>query len=272
MSRVVLAAALLLALCVSMSAQRGGMRGGGGARVGMARGAAPMGFARGPQVRPQFFGSRPQFFAQRPAFAARPRPAFAPRPRPAFAPQRRGGFTFGHINGGPFITTRGFGDRFDHRFHHHHRFFFGFPYYYGGYYGSPYYDDFSNPYSSFGPYSYDPAANTSSYTDLGNQLGELDAEVQQLRDENDELRSNLDQQRRPAAPASSIGTTSGNEPATVLVFRDGHRTEVQNYAIVGSTVWLLSSARATKVPLADLDLDQTVKANEDRGLSFQAPK
>lgn len=264
MSRVVLAASLLLALCVSMSAQRGGMRGGGGARAAFGRGAAPMGFARAPQMGPHFIAPRPQFFA--------PRPGLVARPRPTFAPQRRGVFTFGHINGGPFITTRGFGNRFDHRFHHHHRFFFGFPYYYGGYYGAPYYDDFWNPSYSFGSYSYDPAANTSSYTDLGNQLGELDAEVRQLRDENDELRSNLDQQRRPAAPANSIATTSGNEPATVLVFRDGHRTEVQNYAIVGSTVWLLSSARATKVPLADLDLDQTVKANEDRGVSFQAPK
>jgi hypothetical protein len=58
----------------------------------------------------------------------------------------------------------------------------------------------------------------------------------------------------------------------VLVFRDGHRSEVQSYAIVGSTLWLLSSARATKLPLANLDIDQTVKVNEDRGVSFVAPK
>src|SRR5437899_1708084 len=84
--------------------------------------------------------------------------------------------------------------------------------------------------------------------------------------------SALEEQRRPSAPASSAASKSTNEPATVIVFRDGHRSEVQSYAIVGSTLWLLSNTRATKVPLADLDLDQTVKANEDRGLNFLVPK
>lgn len=239
----------------------------------MGRAAPPMGFARAPQMRPQFFA---------------PRPGMMSGPRPAFVPQQRRVFAFGHINRGPSFRTRGFG-RFDgdfrfhhrrsfdgdfddfHRFHHRNSFLFAFPYYYGGY-GFPYYSDYGNPYYSFGSYSYDPTANSSYYTDLNNQMSQLDAEVQQLRDENDSLRSTLDEQRRPAAPANSIGTRSTNEPATVIVYRDGHRSEIQNYAVVGSTLWLLSGTRATKVPLADVDLDQTVKANEDRGLNFPVPR
>jgi len=255
MSRVVIAAALFFALGVPVYAQRG-MRGFSGGRVAMGRNASSMGFARAPQR--QFFASRP---------------AMMPRPRSAFVPQRRNVDTFGHINGGPFFRTRGFDGRFNDGFHHfHHRrsFVFVVPYY--GAYGSSYYGDYGYPYYAGGSYSSDPAANAGYYADLSNQMSQLDSEVQQLRNENDSLQSALEEQRRPAAPASSAATKSTNEPATVIVFRDGHRSEVQSYAIVGSTLWLLSNTRATKVPLADLDLDQTVKANEDRGLNFLVPK
>jgi hypothetical protein len=190
-------------------------------------------------------------------------------------PQRRTLTTFGHINGGPSFRTRSFGRRFDrdfddfHRFHHRRSFLFAFPFY--GAYWPSYYGDYSDAYYSSGSNSYDPAAYASSYTDLSSQMSQLDAEVQQLRDENDSLLSTLDQQRRPAAAATSIGTASRNEPPTVIIYRDGHRSEVQNYAIVGSTLWLLSGTSARKVPLAELDIDQTVKANENRGLVFPAP-
>jgi hypothetical protein len=180
-------------------------------------------------------------------------------------PQQRGFFiTAGHTNG-PFIFTPGF-----NHFHHHHAFFFALPYYW-----PPYYGGYWNPYDSFGSSSYDPNANTSYYTDVSNQMNQLSSEVQQLRDENDSLRSSLYEQQRPSAapaPAAAIGTTSGNEPTAVLVYRDGHRSEVQNYAIIGSTVWILSAARAEKVPLSELNVDQTIKLNEDRGISFQVPK
>jgi len=266
MSRAAIVAALILALGAPVYAQRG-MRGGfSGGRVGMGRGAPPMGFARAPQR---------QFFA--------PRPAMMARPQPAFAPQRRSVVTFGHINRGPFFRSRGFDGRFFdgrfndgfHRFHHRRSFVFAVPYYgaYGyGAYGSPYYADYGYPYYSSNSYANDPAASTSYYADLSSQVNQLDSEMQQLRSENDSLRSTLEEQRRPLAPPSSVASKATNEPATVIVYRDGHRSEIQNYAVVGSTLWLLSGTRATKVPLADVDLDQTVKANEDRGLNFPVPR
>lgn len=59
--------------------------------------------------------------------------------------------------------------------------------------------------------------------------------------------------------------------ATILVFRDQHRQEVQNYAIVGQTVWAFSAGRTQKIPLASLDIPATEKANDDRGVTFRIP-
>lgn len=60
-------------------------------------------------------------------------------------------------------------------------------------------------------------------------------------------------------------------PNTVLVFRDQRKQEVQNYAIVGQTLWVFTPQHTQKVPLADLDLDATHKANDDRGVDFRLP-
>jgi hypothetical protein len=58
---------------------------------------------------------------------------------------------------------------------------------------------------------------------------------------------------------------------TVLVFKDGHTVEVGNYAIVGATLFDLTSGHHRKVALADLDLDATRRQNDDRGVTFQLP-
>lgn len=61
------------------------------------------------------------------------------------------------------------------------------------------------------------------------------------------------------------------QPLTVLVFKDGHKLEVGNYAIVGTTLFDLTSGHPRKIALADLDLDATQKQNDDRGVVFQLP-
>jgi hypothetical protein len=178
------------------------------------------------------------------------------------APVRRGvsgfgTFTFGHITGGPFFNPR------EPRFHHHHfhhAFLYAFPYYY----------EYWNPYYSFGPYAYDLDQGASTYTALDSQIGQLDSEVQELRDENESLRDEVSENRAPATPVAAPSAPN-NEAPTILVFNDGHKTEVKNYAVVGQTLWILSDARATKVPLADLNIDQTIKTNEDRGVEFLVP-
>jgi len=75
----------------------------------------------------------------------------------------------------------------------------------------------------------------------------------------------------PPAPAAEPPEPVADQPTTVLVFKDGHKSEVQNYAIVGETLFDFTDGRSHKIPLADLNLPATRKANEDRGVDFQVP-
>ena len=62
-----------------------------------------------------------------------------------------------------------------------------------------------------------------------------------------------------------------NSPATVFIFKDGHKIETQNYAIQGQTLFDFSNNHLTKVKLAELDLDATRKANDDLGITVKLP-
>ena len=62
-----------------------------------------------------------------------------------------------------------------------------------------------------------------------------------------------------------------DQPRTVLIFKDGHQLEVQNYAIVGAMLYDLTPGHRAKIALADLDLTATSKQNDDRGIDFQLP-
>ena len=77
------------------------------------------------------------------------------------------------------------------------------------------------------------------------------------------------------SPAPSASQASAPpempQPPTILVFKDGHKQEVTNYAIIGSSLFDLSSARRQKIAIADLDLTATQKANEAQGIEFKLP-
>jgi hypothetical protein len=74
----------------------------------------------------------------------------------------------------------------------------------------------------------------------------------------------------PVPPAETEEPVT-EQPSTVLVFKDGHHSDVVNYAIVGDTLFDFADGRAKKIQLADLDLPATRKANDDRGVDFQIP-
>lgn len=61
------------------------------------------------------------------------------------------------------------------------------------------------------------------------------------------------------------------QPPTLLIFKDGHKLELSNYAILGATLFDLTPGHARKIALADLDLEATRKQNDDRGVTFQIP-
>jgi hypothetical protein len=86
----------------------------------------------------------------------------------------------------------------------------------------------------------------------------------------------LSQPRREPAPQPSAAPVADavplpDQPSTVLVFKDGHRLEVQNYAIVGSMLYDLTPGHRSRIALTDLDLASTAKRNDDRGIDFQLP-
>ena len=101
------------------------------------------------------------------------------------------------------------------------------------------------------------------------------------------LADQMNQQGIPMRPAPDSGTQDyysrstppqrhhqeQTEPtqATVLIFRDQHHEEVQNYAIVGETIWTFTTQRTQKIPLSDLDIEATQKANDERGVDFRLP-
>jgi hypothetical protein len=70
---------------------------------------------------------------------------------------------------------------------------------------------------------------------------------------------------------AEIAAPEAPPPPTTLVFKDGHRLEVGNYAIVGATMFDLTPGHRRRIALADLDLEATQKENEDHGVSFRLP-
>ena len=66
-------------------------------------------------------------------------------------------------------------------------------------------------------------------------------------------------------------TAVPDQPQTVLIFKDGHQVEVQNYAVVGAMLYDLTPGHHRKIAIADLDLKATAKQNDDLGITFQLP-
>ena len=77
-------------------------------------------------------------------------------------------------------------------------------------------------------------------------------------------------EKRDAAAKTPEQSRPAIEPKTVLVYRDGHKEEVTNYAIVGDQLFDFTSGRR-KIAIAALDVAATAKANDERGMDFQLP-
>jgi hypothetical protein len=199
---------------------------------------------------------------------------------PGFAGRGFSGRGFsGHGFSGHGFSGHGFRRRpfFPARRFNHDRFFFGYPGIYAyPYFGYPYYDTLGFGYSSYDSSSNDDAAAYGQNQQLSQQLYKLDSEIRDLRDQNEQLRYDLerryrgDEQPQPASRPQSAQATP-EIPSAVFVFKDGVRLDAHGYAIVGQTLWILSPQRALKYPLAQLDFDATKKANADRGLDLNLP-
>jgi hypothetical protein len=242
----VVAIALALALLAvpgSLQAQR---RGGAAVGGGMAHG----GVAVAPRANNAFTGTRPS-----PVLPPVVSPVIRP-PGRSFVPGaggRSGALGVRHRNvvvGPAFGYGYGLG------------YGLGYPYY------SQYYPGYADPFYS-APQNYsepqyvppaapDTSSPSQSELELSYQVGQLSQQIEQLRQ----------QQALAQAPPRPVAPEPVPMP-TVLVFRDGHRIEITNYAIIGQTLWVLDERNSTKIPVSDLDVDATQKENRIRGLRFQ---
>jgi hypothetical protein len=195
-----------------------------------------------------------------------------------------GGFSGSHVGSGAhfgsysgshpgFANRSQFGDRFrgdrsGTRFTLRTRCYgcwgYGYPYY--GFY-DPYWDSWW--WGSGSGYDDDDA----SQRQLASQMNEENLEEQQMlaQEERDGDQDIYAQRRQPRDPQPSKEEHAQNDPLTVIVFRDQHQREIQNYAITDGILWNFTATRTEKIPLSTVDIPATVKANDDRGLDFHLP-
>jgi hypothetical protein len=137
-------------------------------------------------------------------------------------------------------------------------------------YGSPFgYTGFYDPYwwwDSGSSFDYDQQYQTG----LANQMNQQSLDEQRMRQQQGDQ-----DVYAPSAPPprerSEYQELNEAAPATVLVFRDEHKQEIQNYAIVGQTLFNFNPQHTQKIPLSDLDIPATTKANDERGVDFRMP-
>jgi hypothetical protein len=130
-------------------------------------------------------------------------------------------------------------------------------------YGYPWLGAGIDPYWWWDSGSYDQ--DQQYETGLANEMNAQSLGEQRMRQQGDQ-----DSYAKSAPPQHQPERTEA-APATVLVFRDLHKEEIQNYAIVGQTLWNFSPQHTEKISLSDLDLPATTRANDDHGVSFRLP-
>jgi hypothetical protein len=225
------AAFLLIVSVMPVCAQRGG---GGHASGGGSHGGFSGGHA-------SFSGSHAGGFAGHSVYAGRV--AAGAGSRFTARPGSMGSRSYGR---GPYVRGRvgAYGYR--------NRGYYGYPYYYGG----------IDPYWWWDTYPSDDGDQRA----MADEMNQENLEEQQaLRDQDQDVYAR--RMLRPAPPAEK----AENDPATILIFRDQHQREIQNYAIVDEMLWIFTSSRIEKVPLATLDVPATVLANQNRGVDFRLP-
>jgi hypothetical protein len=110
-----------------------------------------------------------------------------------------------------------------------------------------------------------PVATVDRESDLAREIDRLRDEVERMREEQ------LSREQARQAALQPRPSVEDRPAPTILVFRDGHRSEVHSFALVGQTLWVFTEQRAQKIPISNLDLEATKEVNADRGVDFRLP-
>jgi len=249
--RLIAVALVVVAVALPACAQRGGGRGGGGGGRG---GGGSFSGSRGglsgysaPAFRASVASAGRANFATAPQYRATPNARVAPNLRVAAPP----------------VAARGYGPRPGrYRLPYLPTYALGVPYglgYYGpGYFGSGYlgYDDGYYDNSAYAgpvaPAYYPPDDSGAPPTE------------QPEAAPGDAFRSAY----RSAQPQAQPGP----EDAVTLIFKDGRPAEqIHNYMLTRTMLYVQDAPRQ-QIPVDQLDLAATVKANNDAGVTFQLPE
>lgn len=143
------------------------------------------------------------------------------------------------------------------------------PYYAAAYpflYSYPYFDNAPPPSGgeAYGP----PPQQDQPPSDLMMELDSIHQELAQLKQRQDQSPYGMRQEE--AGPVVEQRPSKPTDPPLILVFRDGTRTEVRDFAVVGQMFWDLSGHPTRKYPISQLNLDASIQANEERGVEFPA--
>lgn len=196
--------------------------------------------------------------ASRGPVMARPVTGYAGQGFVTGAPARSGAIYYHH---GFYPVHRPF--RFGSRFGYPWRYsWWGYPLGYGVGYGYPIFS--GDPGWSGDPMQSNPPYDSSYDQDRQRQQNQIDRLSEEV--------ARLQQERQASGPSSQSQPKASIRGETVLIFRDKHSEEVQNYAILGKTFWIFNEERARKIPIAELDVPATIKANQDRGIDFSLPR
>jgi hypothetical protein len=121
-----------------------------------------------------------------------------------------------------------------------------------------------------GPYSVDA-------TDSGMELPpenamQRSADPEPQPEQGTQQRAASNQEYPPPPTAASPPLTLA---AVTLVFKDGHTQQVRNYAMTGTTLYVLDDAASTgrrpEIPLSSIDLAATLRVNQQAGVEFTPP-
>jgi|HubBroStandDraft_5_1064220.scaffolds.fasta_scaffold128836_2 hypothetical protein len=121
-----------------------------------------------------------------------------------------------------------------------------------------------DPYWWWDGSSYDQ--DQEEQTGLANEMNQQSLYEQRMRQQDGQ-----DVYARSAPPPPHPSERTEAADPTVLIFRDQHQQEIQNYAIVGQTVWVFAPQHTQKIPLSDLDIPATTRINDERGVDFRVP-
>lgn len=67
------------------------------------------------------------------------------------------------------------------------------------------------------------------------------------------------------------GSDGLQHPKVTLVFKDGRRLQVENYAVTQTKVLVTDKSVERDIPITALDVDATTAANDAAGVEFSLP-